>query len=101
MPQNVDGKFENNRKTQPRDLNSHPVFYRPSTKEMKEKMMWMHENLMEGGHMEMDHKMEKHMDMMNMGCGMMDMMMGSMCESATGLAAYLAPLAAAIAVAAF
>lgn len=45
---------------------------------------------------------DKHMDMMHEGCGMMNMIMGSVCDSATSLAvSYLAPIAAAIAVAAY
>jgi len=46
--------------------------------------------------------MEKmHMDMMSGPCGMMNMMMGDMCMGAASIMAYAAPLAAAIAVAAF
>ena len=69
------------------------------SKEMQDRMM--------GDHMEHGHKnshMEDHMmmdDMMD-GCGMMSMMMGDMmCNGATSMMAYAAPLAAAIAVAAF
>ena len=87
-PENVDGQFGNNRRTQPRNLEAYPVFFKPSKKMMEEDM---HDSMME----------DKHMDMMHEGCGMMNMLMGSVCESASSIAVYLAPLAAAIAVAAF
>jgi len=91
-PDNLNGTKGNNRMIQSRDFDSYPVFYRPSTKENKEMMMKLHHHVMESEH-EMSH--------MNMGCGMMEMMMGEMCMSATYIMAYAAPLAAAIAVAAF
>ena len=82
MPVNLNNKsgVGNNRATQPRDLRSHPVFEQPGMKEH---------------HM----KNEDMMKMMHDDMGSaFDMLMGA---SATSIMAYAAPLAAAIAVAAF
>ena len=87
---NVNGGRGNNRATQPRDLNSYPVFHQPG-------MAKHHKQ----GDDHMHHEMKHGKSMMDGGCGMMEMMMGEMCMSATYIMAYAAPLAAAIAVAAF